>query len=899
MNKQKDTALALDDPAFPFQQSMRLLKRKKTKLCEKIFWQEENLALSFLLPSEESGLSRVMSYGRSVAKYLVKDGQEKALLKGKALLKSMKQSTPLFFPGSTLDQLSFDHIQEQLEFLVAKPDQIKKIFFMKTPVSNQHVENLVRDCLKLPTGEAIQNQHLHQTVLSALLTPLRQNVGSCFATAPGILIQKDIPEQFLQDVMELMNTGVLHRTIEGKTLSVPISMSYGLGLLPKRMNQQSLQLLFRAIGGENIPKDPCSSMQDLILHSLLEKYGVSKDQLMQHREVQKKLPNPFSPGASGKALKKLEQLDEEERLLRKKVVLMTEHPLLKTWEFTIASFSDYKVDFFKWNLIASMGFDHQESGGIGELMYNELNQTLQVSNEEIEKNQQEVEMAYSRIKMTETLMRNASSQDQMRRLKAEMTAHVNHFEAVRDKRDDAAERSQNIAKLLQYLVDKYTELLTEYFQELFDPEMMEHHPDLFEDSPAGFRLVYKYGRKDPSVWSFLRNAADFVDALASFFRMSLSEVQSGCEWEKGREEIDRLTQRIVHHLYTEEFIDSAMKRIQIMHEKQGISKPFQTSPWSYISGGTMHQLVSCYFSMLNPILEQKRFALSYEELMVFLIDTLKQFNPPEKSKDKYMRLLAYSPNHAYTILPEMSFFRKAWENRYFSYTWLRDEMMAPSREYYQKMVLTQEMQQVLLKTFFPNSDYALSPLMNRVHLKDFRSMLLSTGQQAVDVDHFLRKSLPLIPIEEIFDIFQRFFEKTKQTEKALHFYQQALPQESYLPFSRLFELLLILVMENQICCENPHQYVWNRLRSLGKTPPEGLVFADTNWNDFYFTFLVGPSGEEVELWRTDFLGFEGYPMKIWDHLIEKKQQTPWGVFVHPDQYHAMFSKVPENLLLLV
>jgi hypothetical protein len=114
---------------------------------------------------------------------------------------------------------------------------------------------------------------VRRAVLSALLTPLRQTVGSCFATAPAIIVQREQPWQLIEDLFELLTRGRLSRVRGGEERLVPMSPSYGASL---------------------------------------------------HH-----------------------------------------HPLLKVWEFTLASFAEANLELCSWNLLAALGFTGRAESGVG------------------------------------------------------------------------------------------------------------------------------------------------------------------------------------------------------------------------------------------------------------------------------------------------------------------------------------------------------------------------------------------------------------------------------------------------------------------------------------------------------------------------------------------------------
>lgn len=77
----------------------------------------------------------------------------------------------------------------------------------KLPVANSYIETLIRKTLKLSSKQKLEHGHLKEAVVSALLFPLRQIIGSCFATAPAIYIQNEKPERLLLDLYDLMMMG--------------------------------------------------------------------------------------------------------------------------------------------------------------------------------------------------------------------------------------------------------------------------------------------------------------------------------------------------------------------------------------------------------------------------------------------------------------------------------------------------------------------------------------------------------------------------------------------------------------------------------------------------------------------------------------------------------------------
>ena len=74
-------------------------------------------------------------------------------------------------------------------------------------------------------------------------------------------------------------------------------------------------------------------------------------------------------------------------------------------------------------------------------------------------------------------------------------------------------------------------------------------------------------------------------------------------------------------------------------------------------------------------------------------------------------------------------------------------------------------------------------------------------------------------------------------------------------------------------------------RKLGFLPPPPILFADTNWPKYFFTFLVNPGSGKLELWRTDRLGLIGSPMSEWRQWLDGSRKEPkWGLLTQPHEY---------------
>ncbi len=791
------------------------LENQITEETLPLYWEIIDLKGEWRLSKlvERSGLADAQAFrahrrARRIAGYLVGEGgiiEKKRIANLRASLEENLYG-PYF--EKEIDADGQEHIFSILKFIEGEgANQLKMLSF-----NGAYFAELIRESLQIFEEKYPSKRQLILTIISALLTPLRQSIGSCFATAPAILIQREQPLQLLIDLLELASTQKLIRVMGGQETSVPISPSVGLGDLLRPIqvdlstfDSPALRAAFSRIGIEKL--------------SFYDEYYLAKTPLQLIDLMLKNVMNPNSGDFSAKR-----------RAVLSTFRSFTHHALLKVWEYTIASFADYKIGFHKWNLSASCGFDPQEKGGIGELVVSEIESKLEGANKKTQEIQGEYERAYDRVRMGESLLKQADSMSRMQQRKAELSGYMGEFYSLQDMRDRHQREAEHLSKLFPVLIDNYTGRLEAEFQEVYDPEMGEFRSRQFEDSPAGFRLVYKHGRADPATWTFINNADEYQNSLRDFFLRVEAEIQEDF--------VTELTGRITEKVLSEEFLTGAMKRVENLHKKvraAGGKEEHSLTPWSYISGGTMQNLIQCYFGLETLPKEESRPMEDATDLLIFYLDTLKglSWKSLEKfSKDPKPGLLAFSPTHAFTLRPGLKPFRKGWLSEQFTYTWVRDEIIGKAKAFYVKDLTWEEQTTLLGLIELPSSSLTKA----KRNIPSFRKELEDLfGRGILDgVDSVIRRSLPFVNGKP----FYKHLEE-KRGEEGL--------------FSKELEKV--------------------------DGPPEAILFADSNWSHYYFGFIYNPGTEKLELWRVDRSGLFGSPMSSWKRYFANSR--PWGLLTDP------------------
>lgn len=976
----KTREIYVDDPsfyskAFTFAcQTRKAVYARDGDNFKRVFAEEYN-EISMRIdrtPIQDSCSVRNVLRTRRLANLLINDKGELNLAVIPRLIGLLKEHLFSLGPDRQYDAKRQEHLLNVLTILNENKEIQRILKNIDKPQSNRNAEHIIRDTLLLPSKVVLTDAHTRRACLSAWMCLLRQNVGSCFATAPAIIIQSEQPEIFFKDILELINTGRLTRTYGGVEYSVPLSPTWGAGdlkkpfLLPlgegfnKSLIWQSPGLLsaFEAAGlvdfeaskeerfkkvkdllvgalemlsTENQPY-LLTTAEDLIRKALLKNLGLTEEaisefenrpQEMMHTSL---MINPMSIVKDTGSKRQLctlflTQLDQAATALKG----LATNALLKAWEFSLASFAENKAQFTRWNLYSSLGFGANEAGGIGACLHEVVSQKLEQANRGMEEFQREYEAAYIQIKTMESRVRSVSSEKEANWLKAEYQSKRNEFFSLEEMRDRLHHRAQRLAHLFDLLIKQYYDLFTRYFQEIYDADMHDVTTGPYDDSPAGFRLLYKHGRSNTSLWTLIKTPDQFIDALASFFNATELEIASLDEFEGLQKDLSDITTAIVSHVRTTEFLETAFYRMAVAHKTPAVKNPLENldrivkKPWAYTSGGGMDTLIGTYFKLDNPPTIVYRWVDNPTELLVYIIDTIKQI--PPKLMDEFMHnsaksMLMESPTHAFLLKPGENVLKCAWKNDVFTYTWVRDHLILPRKKMISSMELDEPMMHYLVQKLmvkvpenyqhyfskvFGSLYGSMSPMGFRNHiiqgmsrdrgLKMPRGSILSQDE----IDSTLFKMLPLFHRSEFRERLENLYSSIsviskERREELLNVfdlcYRYSL--ESVVDaaaFQEIAKGLLCLTLGDTTSDVDYHALVAAAAQKLGYALQAPIIFADTNWVKEDFGFVVNPGTGNLELWRCDGLGHEGYRMSSWEEWLNgSRKDIKWGIYTKPFQY---------------
>lgn len=986
-----EIALPLDHPRFAQRVFNAVAKERKIaqlrdgdnlrRVCAEEF-EDYSLRLDATRVQDSTAVRNILRT-RRLANLLINDKGELMVALLPRVIAHLSTYLHSLGPDRQFDGKRQEHIIKVLTALKDNKDLPHFLKRISKPLSNPLADQIIRDTLQLSHNTTITDAHARRAALSAWMCYLRQNIGSCFATAPAIIVHNDQPELFLADIYELLGTGRLKRTVAGIEYSVPLSTTWGSGDLRKPIilsheSSEELQEIWHAPGiiialeaagvlsSEASLKEKVAKTKELILASfpewnqarfflittpeeiiqrvLLHHLGLSQQDLELYDHQPKGIIHSgllMQMSSVGTGLGNKSALCNSYHSLLKVASSafksLADNALLKAWEYSLASFAETKSDFTRWNLYSSLGLSPDKPGGIGACLYAIIKYKLDQSNQKIAEMQNEYENVFAVVKQLEVRMRHSSNDKGAQWIQAEYQSKIGEFHVFEELRNKEHSKAGLFVRLFDILIDQYDRLFPQYFQEVYDAELYQTGMGRFDDSPAGFRLLYKHGRSNTSQWTKITNPEEFVDALSRFFMITETELASLEMLQTIQPDIAEIVTSVINHVKTNEFLETAFQRMAVAHHAPMVADPINNwekltaKPWAYISGGTMNTLLTCYYSREQAPTEISRWVENPTELLVFLIDTLK--HSPHSMMEECIRnpdksILMHSPTHAFLLKPGMNPFVEAWNTESFTYTWVRDQLILPMERFVDEIELTHEKMQYLIGKLLEKvpQNYqfyfkkVFSHPLGRMSPKDFRYHILDRinherglqyeGQGVIssdDIDHVLYTHLPLFPQNQLSEKLKALWDNLPDINPDLRAkLNQTLTEALEFPCKGAWIdaqtlqdaclALLCLSLGKTALPVNLTQQVIHAAQELRFAMPLPILFADTNWINDLFGFLVNPGTGDFELWRIDALGRTGTPMSSWKQWLDgSRKDRNWGVYPRFYEYTSAQAYIPHTM----
>lgn len=639
---------------------------------------------------------------------------------------------------------------------------------------------------------------------------------------------------------------------------------------------------------------------------------------LQMLETALKAPTSAGPASRGALCQKLLDLESASQIAFKATA---DNALLRAWEYALASFSESKAQFQQWNLATSLGMQG-EMEGVQQKLVELINHQIQVANLEIDECRQKIEQVHPQVIYTQGKLQNASSEQDLQWLKAEYYQVKGELDSWELRAQEHRRKGEKLAILSEWFVEKCIEGLRDQFQEVYDPDLSVCDADVkapgshtTEDAPAGFRLVAKEGRAFAASWTRVRDGAHFIEVLCRFFISIEGQFVTWPEVAELRREFSGIITCLIQHVRGETFLKQALDRLRKRTNRPG-SPGSPPTPWAYISGGSLEDLLQQYCSLPSPPPSTSRWFDDVRDFWVYLIDSVQQL--PVHLHEKFVAepewpLLMNSPDHAFSLKPGLYPFCESWRQSGYPYSWIRDHYREPAVQFYADIWLSPDEQIYLLDGWAKNLLERFGVQLPRFaklgqspstapHLRQHLEHILVShphAQSLLDAfDSHLFESLPIcdkhVVGEKLASLFEQVLESNPQKmERAFKAKEQAAQKTSVSPFfdtqdamgipaGQLWEIALKCWTDCGDGCLSASDDL-SLLRkageSIGVFPPQPVEFADSNWTRESFAFAMNPGTLVVEIWCVERWGFRGRSMGSWRPWLNgSSPERTWSIF---------------------
>ncbi|SPN73905.1 hypothetical protein C10C_0762 [Chlamydia serpentis] len=897
-----------------------------------------------------------LNTARKIANYILAENGEIDTVKLVEAIHHLSKCTYPLGPHRHNETKSREHILKMLKLLKEDPqlkDSIKTLFIP----SYTTIQSLIRHTLALEPKTVLSTIHVRQAALTALFTYLRQDVGSCFATAPAILIHQEYPERFLKDINDLLTSGKLSRIVGTREITVPINLSGCIGELFKPLRildlypdplaklsgSPGLQKAFTAANLINTLSDPQIQIQQLLsheylmqklqnIHEILTAHDIIKSTLLHYYHLDESTVRVtfFKEGLYSKeqilfSTQHPRELSEMQRVYhylnayeeaKSAFIHDTQNPLLKAWEYTLATLADASKSTTSDHIRIALGWQNTDPHSLLALIQNFVEEEIKHIQLLVQQSEQTYHEARAQLDYIESRMRNPLNNQDSQILSMDHMRFRQELNKALYEWDSAQEKVKKFLHLPDFLLSFYTKQIPLYFRSSYDAFIQEF-AHLYADTPAGFRILFTHGRTHPHTWSPIYSINEFISFLSEFFTSTESDLLGKHAVVSLEKETSRLVHNITAMLHTDAFQAAVLTRIleayklpvppSILHNLDQLSQ----TPWVYVSGGTVDTLLADYFETAEPLTIIEKHPENPHELAAFFADALKDLPTGIKNylEESSHSLLASSPTHVFSIIAGSPLFREAWDNDWYSYTWLRDVWVKQHQDFLLKTILSQQSIYAFIENFCKKcalenvvhdfhdfcSDYTLT--LPELYDKGtrFLTSLFSKYKNAAPIYirrflHHMVNEVPYISEQQLPEVLENIssylgISSRITYDKFRSLIEKSVPKMTLLSSAKLRHLYKGLLMESYqkiYTEEDMYLRLASAMRHHNLAYPAPLLFGDSNWPYIYFGFILNPGTEEIDLWKFNYAGLQGQPLDDIEELFLISKS--WTLYANPIDY---------------
>jgi hypothetical protein len=199
-----------------------------------------------------------------------------------------------------------------------------------------------------------------------------------------------------------------------------------------------------------------------------------------------------------------------------------------------------------------LGLDPKEPGGLGDALWKQFEKNFESLKESYQKKFQDIRDHESALQGAQMRLKSAYREEDIRRVQAEMQMENMRLDMLELDAQEMKKKLVDIQEGSKLFFEELDYALTGEFYEVYDPQIKGEEKENFQDSEAGFRLVWKNGLKNITQHTRINDLETYLFAIKEFF-------------------VDFERQMVVDHPYLRGLIESS----SIIVQQQLQSIPFR------------------------------------------------------------------------------------------------------------------------------------------------------------------------------------------------------------------------------------------------------------------------------------------------------------------------------------
>lgn len=814
------------------------------------------------------------------------------------LLKNM----PLYVPVGMQEIRAFEFMQKKLNQLKSSEHLIRVLSNIKKPYYESDQYDMIKYTLLLSQETNLHVVQGKAAALAALITPIRQEVGSCFATALAIEIQENQNENFLEIISKIISSGEVSFTYSGTTNKAYISNRPTIAqqaknsfyIFLKHLEDAKKIPMLRIITGlisEKFSKEEIDELIDKFI--IKSKRDMDKDDwstidLIQH--LGKFVENTKSSNnqyvfSTHKHLGGFKRKSLSDTALLYASSVSNLH-ISRVFEFALATFSESEGAKLKTAILTSLGFQGRENNTIGDEVFDHIKQRLISVHEDLNYNIN----VYNQLQYTDYLKHQRNN---------ESSASSMGSEAVLFSIHNLKNLQNTLTGLYEDIYHQLSVRAENFFAESYDPHLSSHntYAGVLEDIPAGFRLMFK-GSAHSTKMSSINTAEEFSKAMHEFIILStvdiIDEIAGPNSSEEIKNEISEVLNIISQGITGSNFIQKCFENIA---NRMNLHLDFHANPkhtikvmmdknitpWSTPSGGSPINLLKNIYNIQEGLHSSKKSdASSLHEIISFWKETCKKI-PSTRA------VIATSPTHVFRLFPNAIQYHDRYELILFDH---QDYFPDIIDEYFISFV-----SDISHKGF----KYVFDQVKYTNNFKDLKKSIFSMMENVTpDTYEILMSNIfalsQTLSMRSIINqknrLAELLYQKSKKSQDIDHMHsiikdfitsQQNRKCTSY---RRLFSFIC-----HHCALITPFEDLFRSLKEIfnGFYPEASQILGDTNWACRNIILLRNELSNKQEIWAFDDDYCKGFPLLDWNREKNIRSGT-WEIFSKPDQYNKSLVK---------